>query len=55
MRAGGQDAGAGRQAGASGGLVWNLRYGYFTSDDDAAGGFNDYDAHVVSTGVRLSF
>jgi predicted porin len=36
-------------------MVWNLRYGYYTGDDDAAGGFNDYEAHMVSTGVRLSF
>lgn len=35
--------------------LWTLQYGYFKGDDDAAGGFNDYEAHVVSTGIRLSF
>lgn len=36
-------------------VVLNFRYGYFKGDDKAAGGFNDYEAHVVSTGVRISF
>ncbi len=36
-------------------MVLNLRYGYLTGDDAAAGGFNDYDAHVVSTGFRMNF
>lgn len=33
----------------------NARYGYLRGDDDAAGGFNDYEAHVVSTGLRVAF
>lgn len=36
-------------------MVWNLNYGYFKGDDAAAGGFNDYEAHMVSTGIRMSF
>jgi len=36
-------------------MVMNVRYGYLKGDDDAAGGFNDYDAHVVSTGIRIGF
>ena len=36
-------------------MAWNLGYGYFTASDDAAGGFNDYEAHVLSTGFRFSF
>lgn len=36
-------------------MLWNIRYGYFKGDDDAAGGYNDYEAHVVSTGIRIGF
>ncbi len=36
-------------------MVVNVRYGYFQGDDAATGGFNDYDAHVISTGMRLRF
>lgn len=36
-------------------MIWNLNYGYFKSDDDAFAGFNDYEAHVVSTGFRMTF
>ncbi len=36
-------------------VLMNVRYGYFKGDDAAAGGFNDYEAHVVSTGVRFRF
>ncbi len=36
-------------------LVWNMRYGYFKGEDDAAGGFNDYEAHMISTGLQVRF
>ena len=32
-----------------------LRYGFFTSRDDLAGGYNDYDAHLVSTSAQYLF
>jgi hypothetical protein len=36
-------------------MVWNLRYGYFEGEDNADGGYNDYDAHMVSTGLQIRF
>lgn len=36
-------------------MVWNLRYGYFYGEDDATGGYNDYKAHMVSTGLQVRF
>lgn len=32
-----------------------VRYGFFTNRDDAAGGYNDYDAHVVSSSLQFLF
>lgn len=38
---------------------WNLSYGYITSDSgpaqDQTGGFNDFEAHMVSTGLQIRF
>lgn len=39
-------------------MIWNLRYGFITSNtdgDDQSGGYNDFDAHMVSTGVQVRF
>jgi hypothetical protein len=36
-------------------MVWNIRYGYYNSEDDAVGGNNDFDAHMVSTGLQVRF
>lgn len=36
-------------------MTANLRYGWFRGDDDAAGGYNDYEAHMVSTGLQVRF
>jgi hypothetical protein len=36
-------------------MAWNLRYGFFKGEDEAYGGNNDYDAHMVSTGFRYQF
>ena len=36
-------------------MSWTARYGYYRGDDEAAGGFNDYEAHMVSTGFRYQF
>ena len=39
-------------------MVWNLRYGYMTSNtsiQDQSGGFNDFAAHMVSTGLQIRF
>jgi hypothetical protein len=36
-------------------MTWTARYGYYTGDDDASGGYNDYDAHMVSTGLQVRF
>ncbi len=32
-----------------------LRYGFYTSRDELAGGYNDYDAHLVSTSAQYLF
>ncbi|MCP5536309.1 MAG: hypothetical protein H7A51_08765 [Akkermansiaceae bacterium] len=36
-------------------MTWSMNYGYFKSDDEAYAGYNDYEAHVLSTGFRMSF
>ena len=39
-------------------MVWNLRYGYInsnTSSQDQSGGFNDFSAHMISTGLQIRF
>lgn len=36
-------------------MTWNLGYGYFKGKDNAYAGLNDYEAHVVSTGLRMTF
>jgi hypothetical protein len=39
-------------------MIWNLRYGYITSNTDSpdqTGGNNDFDAHMVSTGLQIRF
>ena len=36
-------------------LRWSLTYGYFTHRDKAAGGHNDYDAHLVYSSVQYRF
>ncbi len=34
---------------------WTAKYGYFTNDDDEAGGFNDYDAHFIVVSLGYQF
>lgn len=39
-------------------MLWNLSYGYITSNTsgvDQSGGLNDYDAHMISTGLQIRF
>jgi hypothetical protein len=39
-------------------MVWNLRYGFITSQtdgDDQTGGYNDFTAQMVSTGLQIRF
>jgi hypothetical protein len=40
-------------------MVWNLRYAFITSNTDSmpdqTGGWNDFDAHMVSTGLQIRF
>jgi hypothetical protein len=36
-------------------MTGTIRYGWFRGDDDAVGGYNDYDAHMVSTGLQVRF
>ncbi len=39
-------------------MVWNLRYGFITSNTtttDQSGGYDDFDAHMVSTGLQVRF
>ncbi len=36
-------------------MIWNIGYGYYTSNDGASGGYNDFDAHMVSTGLQVRF
>lgn len=36
-------------------LRMTLRYGYLTSDNDLSGGYNDYNAHIVSTSAQYLF
>ena len=40
-------------------MIWNVRYAYITSNTDPmpdqSGGFNDFDAHMISTGLQVRF
>ncbi len=36
-------------------MIWNMGYGYYTSNDASSGGHNDFDAHMVSTGLQIRF
>jgi long-subunit fatty acid transport protein len=36
-------------------MLWNVGYGYYTGEDDAVPGFNDFSAHVFSTGLQIRF
>jgi hypothetical protein len=39
-------------------MVWNLRYGFITSQtdgDDQTGGYNDFTAQMISTGLQIRF
>jgi hypothetical protein len=36
-------------------MIWNLGYGYYKGNDGAVNDFNDFDAHMVSTGLQVRF
>lgn len=39
-------------------VIWNLRYGFITSntaETDQSGGYDDFNAHMVSTGLQVRF
>jgi hypothetical protein len=36
-------------------MLWNIGYGYYTSNDGTSGGNNDFDAHMLSTGLQVRF
>ncbi len=39
-------------------VIWNLRYGFITSNTaeaDQSGGYDDFNAHMVSTGLQVRF
>lgn len=36
-------------------LIWTLQYGFFTLNEHTSGGNNDYNAHVVASGVQYRF
>jgi hypothetical protein len=40
-------------------MIWNLRYAFITSNTDEmpdqTGGYNDFDAHMISTGLQIRF
>jgi hypothetical protein len=39
-------------------MVWNLRYAYMSSNTDnpdQTGGYNDFEAHMISTGLQIRF
>lgn len=36
-------------------MVWNIRYGYYNSYDGSSGRNNDFDAHMLSTGLQVRF
>lgn len=36
-------------------LRWTLKYGYFTNNDHTSGGNNDYDSHLVYSGMQYFF
>lgn len=35
-------------------MMWSLGYGYYIGNDNAAS-FNDYSAHMISTGLQIRF
>jgi len=39
-------------------MVWNLSYSYINSNtdgNDQSGGFNDFEANMISTGLQIRF
>lgn len=40
-------------------MIWNLRYAFITSNTDSmpdqTGGYNDFDAQMISTGLQIRF
>jgi hypothetical protein len=36
-------------------MIWNMGYGYFTSNEGTTGGHSDFSAHMVSTGLQVRF
>ena len=36
-------------------IRWNMRYGYFTSRDYTSGGNNNYEAHMIYSGLQYRF
>jgi hypothetical protein len=39
-------------------MIWNLRYGFITSNtdgEDQSGGYDDFTAQMVSTGLQIRF
>jgi len=36
-------------------MLWNVGYAYYVGNDDTSGGFNDFSAHMVSTGLQIRF
>ncbi len=36
-------------------MIWNMGYSYYNSSDDASGGYNNFHAHMVSTGLQVRF
>jgi hypothetical protein len=36
-------------------VSWTVRYGYYVNHDALSGGYNNYTAHVVNTGVQIQF
>jgi hypothetical protein len=36
-------------------MLLSLGYGYYTGNDSTSGGYNDYSAHIFSTGLQIRF
>lgn len=36
-------------------MLWNMSYGYYTSNDGTSGNMNDFNAHMISTGLQIRF